>query len=80
MKTTIELVGIIITLPFIALEAVIKVIMFILYFPLVLYIALLYPILKHAEVLDRLKEWYNYSTKWKNGFITGPLYKLWEVD
>lgn len=46
METTIILVGALVTLPFIVLEAMIKSVMYILYFPIVLGIAIIYPIIK----------------------------------
>lgn len=81
MKTTIELVGFLITLPFIALEAVIKSVMYILYFPLILGIAIIYPIIKIKKWnLDWTKKWHRYSTKWRKGFYAGHIYNLWKVE
>lgn len=79
MKTTIELVGMIITLPFLALEAMIKVIMCILYFPLVLGIAIIYPLIKRKD-LNWTEKWWKYATTWKKGFYSGYIYKLWKVE
>ena len=79
METTIKLVGIIITLPFIALEAMIKGIMCILYFPLTLGIAIIYPLIKRRN-LNWAKKWWKYATTWKRGFYSGNIYKLWEVS
>ena len=79
MKTTIELIGMIITLPFLALEAMIKVIMCILYFPLVLSIAVIYPLIKRKD-LNWTKKWWEYATTWKKGFYSGYIYKLWKVE
>ena len=79
MKTTIELVGMIITLPFLALEAMIKVIMCILYFPLVLGIAIIYPLIKRGD-LNWTEKWWEYATTWKKGFYSGYIYKLWKVE
>ena len=79
METTIKLVGIIITLPFIALEAMIKGIMCILYFPLTLGIAIIYPLIKRGN-LSWVKKWWKYATTWKRGFYSGNIYKLWEVS
>lgn len=80
MEITIRLVGALITLPFIALEAVIKSIMYILYFPIVLGVAIIYPIIKIKWNLNWLKKWYKYSTKWKKGFYAGHIYNLWRVE
>ena len=81
METTIELVGTLITLPFMALEAVIKSIMYILYFPIVLSIAIIYPIIKIKKWnLDWVKKWYKYSTKWKKGFYAGHIFNLWRIE
>ena len=79
METTIKLVGMIITLPFIALEAMIKGIMCILYFPLTLGIAIIYPLIKKGN-LSWAKKWWKYATTWKRGFYSGNIYKLWEVS
>ena len=81
METTIALVGALITLPFIALEAVIKLVMCILYFPIVLGIAIIDPTIKIKKWgLDWVEKWYKYSTKWKKGFYTGNIYNLWKVE
>ena len=79
METSIKLVGIIITLPFIALEAMIKIIMCILYFPLTLGIAIIYPLIKRRN-LSWAKKWWKYATTWKKGFYSIYIYKLWEVS
>ena len=79
MKTIIELVGMIITLPFLALEAMIKGVMCILYFPLTLCIAIIYPLIKRKD-LSWVKRWWKYATTWKKGFYSGYIYKLWEVE
>lgn len=79
MKTIIKLVGIIITLPFIALEAMIKGIMCILYFPLILGIAIIYPLIKRKD-LSWAKRWWKYATTWKRGFYSGHICRLWEVE
>ena len=81
MKTAIELIGTLIVLHLIALEAVIKLLMYILYFPIVLGIAIIYPIVKIKKWnINWVNKWYKYSTTWKKGFITGLLYNLWETD
>lgn len=79
MKTTIELVGMIITLPFLALEAMIKGVMYILYFPLVLCIAIIYPLIKRKD-LSWTEKWWKYSTTWKKGFYSGNICRLWEIE
>ena len=79
MKTTIELVGTIITFPFLALEAMINVIMCILYFPLVLGIAIIYPLIKRKD-LSWTEKWWEYATTWKKGFYSGYIYKLWKIE
>ena len=81
MKTTIILVGALITLPFMALEAVIKSVMYILYFPIILSIAIIYPIIRIKKWnLDWVKKWYKYSTKWKKGFYAEYIYNLWKIE
>ena len=79
MKTIIELVGMIITLPFLALEAMIKGVMCILYFPLILSIAIIYPLIKRKD-LSWTEKWWKYSTTWEKGFYSGNIYRLWEVE
>ena len=79
MKTTIELVGTIIALPFLALEAMIKGVMYILYFPLILCIAIIYPFIKKTD-LSWIKKWWKYTNTWKKGFYSGYIYRLWEVE
>lgn len=79
MKTTIEVVGMIITLPFLALEAMIKGVMYILYFPLILCIAIIYPFIKRAD-LSWTGKWWKYASTWKKGFYSGYIYRLWEIE
>ncbi len=79
MKTIIELVGTIIALPFLALEAMIKGVMCILYFPLILCIAIIYPFIKKTD-LSWIRKWWKYANKWKKGFYSGYIYRLWEVE
>ena len=79
MKTIIELVGTIIALPFLALEAMIKGVICILYFPLILCIAIIYPFIKKTD-LSWIKKWWKYANKWKKGFYSGYIYRLWEVE
>lgn len=79
MKTIIELVGMIITLPFLASEAMIKGVMYILYFPFVLCIAIIYPLVKRKN-LGWIDDWWKYANKWKKGFYSGYIYRLWEVE
>lgn len=79
MKTTIELVGMIITLPFLALEAMIKGTMCVLYFPLVLCIAIIYPLIRRKD-LSWTEKWWKYSTTWKKGFYSGNICRLWEIE
>ena len=79
METTSKLECIIITLPFIDVEAMIKGIMCILYFPLILGIAIIYPLIKRKD-LSWVKRWWKYATTWKKGFYSGHIYRLWEVE
>lgn len=79
MKTIIELVGTIIALPFLALEAMIKGVMYILYFPLILCIAIIYPFIKKTD-LSLIKKWWKYANTWKKGFYSSYIYRLWEVE
>lgn len=76
MKTFIMLVGLIMTLPFIILEMMIKGILFILYFPMLLIIAMIYPLIKYKN-LNWLKYWWKYSTKWKKNYYSYNIFKLW---
>lgn len=79
MKTTIELVGMLITLSFLALEAGIKGVMYILYFPLVLCIAIIYPLIKRRD-LNWVEKWWIYANRWKKGFYSGYIYRMWEIE
>lgn len=81
METAITLIGILITIPFLALEAGIKILMYILYFPLIISIAIIYPIIKIKKYnLNWVNKWYTYSTKWKKGFHSGIIYNLWKIE
>ena len=60
-------------------QAIIKGIMCILYFPLTLCIAIIYPLIKRKD-LSWAKRWWKYATTWKKGFYSGYIYKLWEVE
>ena len=79
MKTTIEVVGMIITLPFLALEAMIKGVTYILYLPLILCIAIIYPFIKRVD-LSWTEKWWKYANKWKRSFYSGYIYRLWEIE
>lgn len=79
MKQTIELVGLLITLPFLALEAGIKIIMCILYFPILLTIAVFYPLVKRWINIVWMENWKKYATKWKKGFKTAFIWYQWKV-
>lgn len=80
MKQFILLVGMIITLPFVVLEAMIKAAMFILYYPLVVLIATVYPLIANTDIIKFAKDWWNYASRWRKGFYTARLYKLWKID
>lgn len=79
MKGFIQLVGLLITLPFLAIEAGIKIIMYILYFPILLIIAVFYPLVKRWTTLKWLENWKKYATKWKKGFKTAFIWYQWKV-
>lgn len=76
MEIVVLLVGLIIVLPFIVLEAVIKAAMCIIYVPMCIILALLYPLVKRH--LKWAKKWWKYASTWKRGFYSGRIYKLWE--
>lgn len=76
METTVILVGFIIVLPFIALEAVIKAAMFVIYVPMCIILAVFYPLVKNH--LKWTKKWWKYASTWKHGFYTGRILKLWK--
>ena len=80
MKQTIEMVGLLVTLPFLALEAGIKIMMYVLYFPMLLIIAVFYPFIKRWLNLTWLENWKKYATKWRKGFKTGIIWSLWKVN
>lgn len=78
MKNLPEIVGLVITIPFLLIEVILKVIMRILYYPTVLSMAIIYPLISKRN-LEWIDKWNNYCTKWKGGFYCGFIYKLWEV-
>ena len=75
MEIAVFLVGLIIVLPFIALEAVIKAAMCIIYVPMCIILALFYPLIKGH--LRWTKKWWKYASTWKHGFYSGRIHKLW---
>ena len=87
MKTIIEVVGIIFTLPFLVLEAGLKIILYISLFPLIICIAIFYPLIKvgytylgFSKNLNWIKRGKKYASTWKKGFYSGYIYKLWKVE
>lgn len=76
-----RLVGALVSLPFIALEAMIKLILFLLYFPIIVGIAVIYPIIKiNKWDISWVQKLYIYSTTFKKGFLTARIYELWEPE
>ena len=71
------MVGLIIILPIMALEAVIKVIIIILLFPTILVTAIFYPIIKKTKTLYYIERCIKYSFTWKKGFYSGRLIRYW---
>ena len=79
MISTENIITIILIIAFLALEAMIKGVMCILYFPLILCIAIIYPFIKKTD-LNWIKKWWKYANTWKKGFYSGYIYRLWEVE
>lgn len=75
MEIAVTLVGLIIVLPFIVLEAMIKVAMCIIYVPMCIILALFYPFVKRH--LRWTRKWWEYASTWRHGFYTGKIHKLW---
>lgn len=69
--------GNIIALPFVALEVIVKSMMYILYYPLVLILAIIYPLIK-THNLNWVDNWYSYATTWRHGFYTGCIHRMWK--
>lgn len=78
MEEFIIFIGMLITIPFIILEVIIKCVLLIVYFPLLFIIAVFYPFIKKYD-LNWLKKWWKYATKWSKGFYSVKIYQLWEV-
>lgn len=76
METVVFLVSILLPIPFIALEAVIKATMFIIYIPMCIILALFYPLVKNH--IKWTEKWWEYASTWKHGFYSGRIYKLWK--
>ena len=79
MKTAIIFVGMFITLPFIIIEMIIKTTLYITYYPLILAIAIVYPLIKSYN-LEWVNKWWLYATTWKHGFVSGRIYNLWKIE
>lgn len=71
-----RLVALLITLPFLILEILLKCILYILYYPTIVALAIVFPLIKNKRLLW-LESWYKYATKWNKNFKTWKIYKLW---
>ena len=76
MELAVSLVGLLITIPFIVLEAIIKVAMCVIYIPLCIILAIFYPLIENN--IKWVKKWWEYASTWKHGFYSAILYKLWK--
>ena len=76
MELAVFLVSVLITIPFIALEAIIKVTMCIIYIPMCIILALFYPLVKNH--IKWTKKWWEYASTWKHGFYSARVYELWK--
>lgn len=76
MELAVCLVGILITIPFITLEVIIKVTMCIIYIPMCIILALFYPLVKNH--IKWTEKWWRYASTWKHGFYSARIHKLWE--
>lgn len=78
MPLAVFLIRLFIFLPFVALEAMIKSILCIIYFPICLVLAIFYPLVKnHIAWIDKIGQ---YATKWKKGFYLCKIVKYWEYE
>lgn len=77
MKNFIFMVGFCMILPIMALEAIIKASLVILFYPTILVIAIFYPIIKKTKTLYYIAKLVKYSFTWKKGFYSGILIKYW---
>lgn len=76
MRKIVELARLTVVLPIMALEAVIKSLMYIIYFPMCFGIGLVYPWVKKNKDLSWVDGWYTYATTWVGGFILSS--RVWE--
>lgn len=79
MKYLIETIGMLITFPFMAIEAVVKLVLLILCLPISLLVAIFYPLIKNLNIYW-VEKVYNYATRWHKGFYTARIFKLWRID
>lgn len=76
MELAVYVVRLLIAFPFIALEAVIKTTMTVVYVPMCIILAVFYPLVKYH--LRWTKKWWKYATTWCGGFHSIKIYKLWK--
>lgn len=80
MKTLTLIIGILITIPCIIVEAGIKLIIMILCIPAAIIAAVFYPLIKAKdwETYNQIKYLWEYATKIKRGFYCGRILSLWD--
>lgn len=83
MKTLAAIIGYIITIPFVILESVLKIILSLVCVVISITIAIFYPLvrlLNISEFIKNIRYIFEYSITWKHGFYSGRIYKLWKID
>ena len=76
----IEYFGYVVAIVLVALETLLKIVVFLLYIPLFIIVVLLYPILKHTIFLQIVDKMWTYSTKFQNGYKSIKYADLWLED
>ena len=76
MKLNPKIAGVIILLPIVALEAIIKGLLFLLYYPAEIIAIIFYPCFKRTNIDKIFNKWYKYA--FNKYFYTATLVTLWE--
>lgn len=77
MKNIVERTGIILVIPLLLIEGIIKALLVITFYPIAFIAALLYPIISKTKIIPCLEKWKKYAFTWRKGFISGRLLKYW---
>ena len=80
MNFIIELVGVILVLPFIIIETLFKLFLIIALLIVAIVGAIVYPIIPNKQkFLKLMHKLWKYATKFKQGYITGHWFEYWQV-